>query len=249
MHKKAIYIRNLERDYNLSKAQGANAYTHTSALKATLAKSELKQEAVRQLAAYLRYKEGYISLERHVTKFRSRCLAAALAHWIHTAKDDNDGKMVGDRQRWRLHAAANLEIDLQAWYHALFFKEVYRLRGHFCYRASYDLVDNALTALEEAALAHILCSPDTTYGDVAGQMFVVQSILPAQLFALFNKLATEGVYVTKYPRTGRPAKKLFRFSFVEGNIYLTWKGKFGNQGVGIAEITSILKGIQTDILK
>ena len=41
------------------------------------------------------------------------------------------------------------------------------------YRQSYDLVDNALTPLEEAALAHVLCSPDTSYGDVAGQMFVV----------------------------------------------------------------------------
>jgi hypothetical protein len=134
---------------------------------------------------------------------------------------------------------------------------VYRLRGHFwykdavlpAYRASYDLVDNALTPLEEAALAHILCSPDTTYGDVAGQMFVVQSILTPSLFHLFNKLATEGIFVVKYPRTGRPAKKLFRFSFVEGNIYLTWKGKFGNQGVGISEVTSLLSGIQTDILK
>lgn len=97
--------------------------------------------------------------------------------------------------------------------------------------------------------AHILCSPDTTYGDVAGQMFVVQTVLSAELFALFNLLATEGSMVTKYPRQGRPAKKLFRFSFVEGNIYLTWKGKFGNQGVGIAEITALLPGIQTDLLK
>ena len=59
--------------------------------------------------------------------------------------------------------------------------QVYRLRGYFwykdavlpSYRQSYDLVDNALTPLEEAALAHVLCSPDTSYGDVAGQMFVV----------------------------------------------------------------------------
>ena len=61
------------------------------------------------------------------------------------------------------------------------FGQVYRLRGYFwykdavlpSYRQSYDLVDNALTPLEEAALAHVLCSPDTSYGDVAGQMFVV----------------------------------------------------------------------------
>ena len=42
--------------------------------------------------------------------------------------------------------------------------------------------------------------------------------------------------MTKYPRSGRPAKKLFRFSFVEGKIYLTWKGKFGNQGVDLGEV-------------
>ena len=63
--------------------------------------------------------------------------------------------------------------------------QVYRLRGYFwykdavlpSYRQSYDLVDNALTPLEEAALAHVLCSPDTSYGDVAGQMFVVSNYM------------------------------------------------------------------------
>lgn len=131
------------------------------------------------------------------------------------------------------------------------------MRGHFwykdallpSYRHSYDLVDNGLTPLEEAALAHVLCSPDTTYGDVAGQMFIVQAILPDRQFKVFQQLAAQGTTIIKYPRTGRPAKKHFRFSFVEGNIYLTWKGKFGNQGVGMGEITNLMKGIQTDILK
>lgn len=134
---------------------------------------------------------------------------------------------------------------------------MYRLRGYFwykdallpSYRHSYDLVDNGLTPLEEAALAHVLCSPDTTYGDVAGQMFIVQAILTERQFKLFQQLAAQGTQIIKYPRTGRPAKKHFRFSFVEGNIYLTWKGKFGNQGVGMGEITNIFKGIQTDILR
>lgn len=129
--------------------------------------------------------------------------------------------------------------------------QVYRLRGYFwykdavlpSYRQSYDLVDNALTPLEEAALAHVLCSPDTSYGDVAGQMFVVQALIPAPQFALFQQLAAQGAQVVKYPRQGRPAKKAFRFSFVEGNIYLTWKGKFGNQGVGMGEVTSVVAGI------
>ena len=134
---------------------------------------------------------------------------------------------------------------------------MYRLRGHFwykdavlpAYKQSYDLVDNALTPLEEAALAHVLCSPDTSYGDVAGQMFIVQSILPSKLFSLFQQLASQGAQIVKYPRQGRPAKKLFRFSFVDGNIYLTWKGKFGNQGVGMYEVTGITTGLQTEVLK
>ncbi len=131
------------------------------------------------------------------------------------------------------------------------------MRGHFwykdavlpVYKQSYDLIDNALTPLEEAALAHVLCSPDTSYGDVAGQMFVVQALISPRQFTLFQQLAAQGAQVIKYPRSGRPAKKLFRFSFVEGNIYLTWKGKFGNQGVGMSEVTSVVGGIQTDVLK
>lgn len=259
MHKKAIYIRNLERDYQLTKASNhiATTYPQTMALKSSLCKVACKEEQLQQLTTYLRYKEGYILLEKNVLGFNYRRLNNALRQWVRVVKDSNEKKMEEDRNRWHLHAAANLEIDLQAWYHALFYQEVYRLRGYFwykdavlpTYRASYDLVDNALTTLEEAALAHILCSPDTTYGDVAGQMFVVQKLLSTELFALFNRLATEGILITKYPRQGRPAKKLFRFSFVEGNIYLTWKGKFGNQGVAIAEISALLPGIQTDLLK
>jgi hypothetical protein len=42
---------------------------------------------------------------------------------------------------------------------------------------------------------------------------------------------------------------VFRFSFVEGKIYLTWKGKFGNQGVGLNEVTKVEGGITTDVLK
>jgi len=55
--------------------------------------------------------------------------------------------------------------------------------------------------------------------------------------------------VTKYPRSGRPAKKLFRTSFVEGRIYLTWKGKLGNQGVDMGEVSSIVVGLESDLLR
>eukprot|EP01034_Spumella_vulgaris_P037121 gene37121-45797_t len=178
-----------------------------------------------------------MTVEKSIQTFRTKLMGSAFKHWINTTRDENTASMCHDRTRWRLHATANQDIDLQAWYHALFYQEVYRLRGHFwykdavlpVYKQSYDLIDNALTPLEEAALAHVLCSPDTSYGDVAGQMFVVQALISPKQFTLFQQLAALGAQVIKYPRSGRPAKKLFRFSFVEGNIYLTWKGKFGNQ--------------------
>jgi len=49
--------------------------------------------------------------------------------------------------------------------------------------------------------------------------------------------------------SGRPARKLFRLSYVEGSIYLTWSGKFGNQGVDLAEVTSVAAGITTDTIR
>jgi hypothetical protein len=81
------------------------------------------------------------------------------------------------------------------------------------------------------------------YGDVAGQMFIVQAITTPIQFQLFQNLASQGATVIKYPHSGRPAKKLFRFSFVEGKIYLTWKGKFGNQGVDLGEVHTIQQGL------
>ena len=135
----------------------------------------------------------------------------------------NKRKMFADKARWRLHAATNIDNDLQAWYHTAFSTEIYRLRGSFWYRdavlpsykESYGLVDNNLTPMEEAALSHILCSPGTTYGDVAGQMFSVQAMVGPKLYSLFTNLCSNGAFATKYPRSGKPSKKLFRFSFVE----------------------------------
>ena len=66
-------------------------------------------------------------------------------------------------------------------YHSIYYKEVYRPRGRFwyrdavlpSYRHSYDLIDNVLSPAEEAALDHVLCSPETSYGDVAGQVYAL----------------------------------------------------------------------------
>jgi len=220
-------------------------------------KAVIKTEYCYQLATILRWKESALLVERQGLRKAQQQLGAAFSTWSRYIHELNRGKMDEDSKRWRLHATTNLDTDLQAWYHAVFSREVYRLRGPFWYRDavlpqyrhSTDLIDQALTPLEEAALAHVLGSPDTTYGDVAGQMMVVQALVTAELYSLFQELSARGAQIIKCPRTGRPAKKIFRFSFVEGNIYLTWRGKFGNQGVDLGEVSSVVPGITTDVLR
>ncbi len=218
-------------------------------------RTEVRQEKLQQFNDCIGRKEAVIVLEgvlrNHVF---ARC-ERAFKTWTKFVREENSNPMQQDRERWRLHAAANQEGDLQAWYHSAFHKEVYRLRGAFwfrdavmpVYRLKCEVVDQALTPLEEAALAHVLCSPETTYGDVAGQMYIVQAIVESPQFALFQELSARGAQVVKCPRSGRPAKKLFRFSFVEGNIYLTWKGKFGNQGVDLGEVQEVAEGVVTEV--
>ena len=181
----------------------------------------------------------------------------AIEKWLKFVTVSNDDSKKKDKHRWWLHAVANMDVDLQAWYHSIFHEQVYRVRGPFWfreatlaqYRRSYNLVHNNLTAMEEKALSHVLCSTETTYGDVAGQMFTVQEIAEKDKFMLFQKLAASGVNVVKYPRIGRPARKLFRISFVEGCIYLTWKGKFGNQGVELNKVSAVKSGICTEVTR
>lgn len=215
------------------------------------------EESVRSQLATIKRQESCILMTKHFGLTCHRLIQAYLNHWKNVTRDRNLLEMESDRTRWRLHAYANMDIDLQAWYHAIFNGEVYRLRGSFwyrdallpSYRKTYTLVDNALSPLEEAALSNVLCSPDTTYGDVAGQMFVMQAVVKPDLYDLFQKLSAQGAMVTKYPRQGRPSKKLFRFSYVEGHIYLTWKGKLGNQGVDMADVNNVSCGLSSELLK
>ncbi len=216
-----------------------------------------EKERLYQQMCFLECTEGALIMENFMHAACTFQLRRAFIQWTQYVGVLNHPMMLEDKERWRLHATSNEDVDLQAWYHTKFFHEVYRLRGPFWYREavlpeykkSYDLIENALTPLEEAALAHVMCSPETTYGDVAGQMYVVQEITSPEQFALFQKLAVQGLAVIKYPRSGRPAKKTFRISFVEGKIYLTWKGKYGNQGVDLVTVTNIFHGIATDVFK
>ena len=125
-------------------------------------------------------------------------------------EEANDAPKKGRR---RLHAAT--ETDLQAWYHSTFQRSLpsegafwYRDAVMPIYKQKYDIVDQGLTPLEEAALAHVLCSSETTYGDVAGQMFVVQAIVSPSQFELFQELSAKGANITKCPRSGGHPKAI-----------------------------------------
>lgn len=217
----------------------------------------LQQEKIYQHYKHSSIKECGFILSCYLERCYQHQIRRAIDKWISHVRLMNEENKLRDKSRWRLHAVANMDIDLQAWYHSIFYEQVYRVRGPFwyreaalaVYRRSYDLVHNTLTALEENALAHVLCSTETTYGDVAGQMFTVQEIVNYEQYQLFQKLAASGVTVTKYPRMGRPAKKVFRLSFVEGYIYLTWKGRFGNQGVELRCVSALKSGICTEVTR
>lgn len=211
----------------------------------------MKQELTHQLIASLTFQDGLTTFCSIIARNNHAQSRIAWSKWAKYVHEENTPAMLEDRQRWRYHAISNQELDLQAWYHAVYYQEVYRPRGQFwyrdavlpVYRNSYDLTDNGMSPMEEAALAHVLCSPETTYGDVAGQMFVVQDVVKdSNLFAMFHKLSAQGATVLKVPKTGHASKKLFRFSYVEGSIYLTWKGKQGNQGVDLAEVSNVISG-------
>ena len=224
--------------------------------------AETRIEQSLQLNQALAWREAAILAQTWLHKRLHINLKAAFQFWCKVIHDTNEVEMLRDRQRWRLHAAASEDTDLQAWYHSTFHGEVYRLRGPFWYKdavlpvyhktsdgAYPSVAQQPLTPLEEAALAHVLCSPETTYADVAGQMYVMQAVLTPPQFTLFQHLSSQGAEIIKCPRSGRPARKLFRFSFVEGNIYLTWKGKGGNMGVDLAEVEKVVGGITTDVLQ
>ena len=243
---------------NLSKQTGSGTY-NSSWSKEFVMEFRLvsEQEKLLQFTEQMKRRDGAAVVEKGFYRRRMGLLSDAMNKWMQIVAEKNSNKMDDDKARWKLHAVSNVGKDLQAWYHAAFTSEIYRLRGSFWYRdavlpnykTSYGLVDNNLTPLEEAALSHILCSPGTTYGDVAGQMFTVEAMVGPNLYSLFSSLCSNGSLATKYPRVGRPSKKLFRFSFVEGSIYLTWKGKAGNTGIDLAEVTHVTRGLCSDILR
>ena len=86
-------------------------------------------------------------------------------------------------------------------------------------------------------------------------MYTIRATLAEKEYALFEALTTTGVSVTKHPfRSGRPSKKTFQLSLVQGDMYLymylTWKGKRTSiQGVELASVIRISRGRDTDVLR
>lgn len=115
-----------EKEQNIQKGTGQISASHqqTLALRKAVCDAAQKEEQLIQMCFYLRYKEAYMIVEKVRAKYLNDCKASAFMHWIRVVKDANTPKMEKDRHRWRLHATANQEIDLQAWYHALFYLEV-----------------------------------------------------------------------------------------------------------------------------
>jgi hypothetical protein len=125
MQKSKAFIR-AEKVHHIQKGSGqiTTSHQHTIALRKAVSDAAQKEEQLIQLCFYLRYKEAYMLVEKVRASYWNSWKSTAFSHWVRVTKDTNMPKMEKDRHRWRLHATANQEIDLQAWYHALFYLEV-----------------------------------------------------------------------------------------------------------------------------
>jgi hypothetical protein len=56
-------------------------------------------------------------------------LSRAWSLWSAYVKEQNEPRMIDDKYQWLLHAMSHEERDLQAWYHASFCDQLYRLKG------------------------------------------------------------------------------------------------------------------------
>jgi len=143
LHQRAMKINYLEKEYNaklslqhqqsLQRLKGGSNNTAISStnqqqqsalVRQRECESNLRQEQLLQLTHNLKTKEGYMIIDNFRVRYLVSVLNSAFRHWVYTIRDANEPKMIEDRHRWRLHATANQEIDLQAWYHALFYQEV-----------------------------------------------------------------------------------------------------------------------------
>lgn len=64
-----------------------------------------------------------------LSKAATRLKERGWAKWCRAVLEANEERQRADRLQWFLHAKANEDNDLLAWYHSTFCNEVYRGRG------------------------------------------------------------------------------------------------------------------------
>ena len=122
---------------------------------------------------YFRCSEAFGHLDPLVMKWRVMKLRNFWYQWTMYVRDENRGKMEGDRNQWLLHANARQNDDLQAWYHSVFSDELYRLKGPFWYKeaALQEYKYHPIKAsVPDDTPASVLCTPDMTYATMAATM-------------------------------------------------------------------------------
>jgi hypothetical protein len=104
--------------------QHNSLFLQTVAMKNGLFRTAMLQERLHQLAYTARCREVIFAMEKHVEASRQHQLRHMLNKWINFVKIENSLQLSRDKLRWRLHAAANEDLDLQGWYHGLFYQQV-----------------------------------------------------------------------------------------------------------------------------
>ncbi|CAN0160317.1 unnamed protein product, partial [Ectocarpus sp. 12 AP-2014] len=179
---------------------------------------------------------GAVKLKRLLSGAATRQMERCWTRWCGAVRQANDGRQRADRRLWHLHAKANQNNDLLAWYHATFCREVYRRRVPFWFRETnlrpyqkaYRIVDDgdSYTPMERSIMASCVCTVGTKYADVAAQLFTAKDVLSPEEYRLFQVLVKRGAEVPKAaPKSGRklshPMK--LRLWFNRGALCLTAK--------------------------
>ncbi|CAM9818310.1 unnamed protein product, partial [Ectocarpus sp. 8 AP-2014] len=181
---------------------------------------------------------GAVKLKRLLSGAATRQMERCWTRWCGAVRQANDGRQRADRRLWHLHAKANQNNDLLAWYHATFCREVYRRRVPFWFRETnlrpyqkaYRIVDDgdSYTPMERSIMTSCVCTVGTKYADVAAQLFTAKDVLSPEEYRLFQVLVKRGAEVPKAaPKSGRklshPMK--LRLWFNRGALCLTAKAR------------------------
>ncbi|CBJ28940.1 hypothetical protein Esi_0124_0059 [Ectocarpus siliculosus] len=190
---------------------------------------------------------GALKLKRLLSGAATRQMEKCWTRWCGGVRQANEARQRADRRLWHLHAKANQNNDLLAWYHATFCREVYRRRVPFWFRETnlrpyqkaYRIVDDgdSYTPMERSIMTSCVCTVGTKYADVAAQLFTAKDVLSPEEYRLFQVLVKRGAEVPKAaPKSGRklshPMK--LRLWFNRGALCLTAKHLPGAAGAAAA---------------